>query len=198
MLFSSLVFLWIFLPVVFLGCRLLPLRGQNALLLAASLLFYGWGEPVYLFLMLASITLNWVGGLAIDRTSGGAKKAALGIVVAANLLLLGYFKYYGFVADTVDGLLRSEVFPAREIALPIGISFYTFQAMSYIIDLYRGHYPVQKNWFRLALYISFFPQLIAGPIVQYGQIEQQLGNRRLFPEQTAYGIKRFCWGLGKK
>ena len=198
MLFSSLVFLWIFLPVVFLGCRVLPLRGQNALLLVASLLFYGWGEPVYLFLMLGSITLNWVGGLIIDKTSGGARKAALGAVVAANLLLLGYFKYYGFVADTIDGLLHSEVLPMRDIALPIGISFYTFQAMSYVIDLYRGHYPVQKNWFRLALYISFFPQLIAGPIVQYGQIEQQLGNRKLFSEQTAYGIKRFCWGLGKK
>lgn len=198
MLFSSLVFLWIFLPVVFLGCRLLPLRGQNALLLAASLLFYGWGEPVYLFLMLASITLNWAGGLLIDRAAGGGRRAALAVVVTANLLLLGYFKYYGFVAGTVDALFRSEILPLREIALPIGISFYTFQAMSYVIDLYRGHYPVQKSWFRLALYISFFPQLIAGPIVQYGQIEQQLGSRTMYAQQTAYGIKRFCWGLGKK
>ena len=198
MLFSSLVFLWIFLPAVFILSRLLPLRGQNLLLLAASLLFYGWGGPGYLPLMLVSITINWAGGLLLAPLQGRPRRAVLWCVLLADLALLGYFKYYTFAADTLNSLLHWTVLPAREIALPIGISFYTFQAMSYVIDLYRGSCTVQKNWFRLALYISLFPQLIAGPIVQYGQISDQLQQRSADTEAVAYGIKRFCWGLGKK
>lgn len=198
MLFSSLVFLWIFLPAVFLACRLLPLRGQNLLLLAASLLFYAWGGPSYLVLMLVSITLNWVGGLLLERCSGKARAAVLAAVLAGNLALLGYFKYYSFAAGILNRLAGWPVLPARDIALPIGISFYTFQAMSYVIDVYRRDCPVQRNWLRLALYISFFPQLIAGPIVQYNQIALQLTDRRVTTQDMAYGIKRFCWGLGKK
>ena len=198
MLFSSLVFLWFFLPVVLVASRLLPPRGQNALLLAASLLFYAWGGPSYLILMLVSITLNYVGGLAIAPARGAARKGVLAAVVAANLLLLGYFKYYTFAAESLTAIFGHAILPAKEIALPIGISFYTFQAMSYVIDLYRGRIQVQKNWFRLALYISFFPQLIAGPIVQYVQVADQLAARKLDTASTVYGVKRFLYGLAKK
>ncbi len=198
MLFSSLVFLWFFLPAVLLGSRLLPPRGQNALLLAASLLFYGWGGPRYLALMLLSITLNYAGGRCIAPLAGRRRGAALAAFAAADLLLLGYFKYYTFTADALAAVLGRTVLPARSIALPIGISFYTFQAMSYLIDLYRRRIAVQKSWFRLALYISFFPQLIAGPIVAYAQVEHQLGRRETSPGATVYGVKRFLYGLAKK
>lgn len=200
MLFSSLTFLWVFLPVVLLASRILPPRGQNALLLAASLLFYAWGGPKYLVLMLASITLNWAGGFAIAAFPSGSqpRKMALTMVLAADIGLLGWFKYYGFFTGLLRQLPGLGGIPVREIALPIGISFYTFQAMSYAIDLYRGRIALQKNWCLLALYISFFPQLIAGPIVQYAQVEPQLARRRVTAGGAAYGIKRFCWGLAKK
>lgn len=198
MLFSSLVFLWLFLPVVFLMYRVLPHKGQNLLLLAASLLFYGWGEPRYVFLMLLSITANWIGGLWINGCAGTSRRIVFIFTLLVNLGLLAYFKYYSFAADTLTTLLRAQVLPLKQIALPIGISFYTFQAMSYCIDLYRGSIQVQKNWFRLALYISFFPQLIAGPIVQYPVVERQLEQRTLDIQGTAYGAKRFIYGLAKK
>ena len=198
MLFSSLVFLWIFLPLVLILYRLLPGGGKNALLLVASLFFYAWGEPVYILLMLASITLNYLGGLLIDGREGTARKLCLALVVAVNLALLGYYKYYGFAADTLASLLGHPVLPAREIALPLGISFYTFQAMSYGIDLYRRRIGVQKSWFLLALYISFFPQLVAGPIVRYTEVEAQLRRRTTTLEGFVYGIKRFLYGLAKK
>lgn len=200
MLFSSLVFLWFFLPIVFLGTRLLPIRGQNALLLIASLLFYAWGEPQYIVLMLVSITLNYLGGLCIAAAAQKPTlhKIALGGAVIANLALLGYFKYYTFTASALSALAGAEILPAKEIILPIGISFYTFQAMSYLIDLYRGKIALQKSWFRLALYISFFPQLIAGPIVQYSMVERQLSCRSAGRAQLEYGVKRFLYGLSKK
>ena len=198
MLFSSLVFLWLFLPLVLILYRLLPAPCKNALLLAASLLFYAWGEPKYILLMLGSITLNYLGGLLLARLRGRAKTAALVLVVAANLALLGYYKYYSFAGDTLAALLHRQVLPVREIALPLGISFYTFQAMSYIIDLYRGSIRLQKNWFLLALYISFFPQLVAGPIVRYSEVEAQLRSRTADLTGFCYGIKRFLYGLSKK
>ena len=198
MLFSSLVFLWLFLPLVLILYRLLPAPCKNALLLAASLLFYAWGEPKYILLMLGSITLNYLGGLLLVRLRGRAKTAALVLVVAANLALLGYYKYYSFAGDTLAALLHRQVLPVREIALPLGISFYTFQAMSYIIDLYRGSIRLQKNWFLLALYISFFPQLVAGPIVRYSEVEAQLRSRTADLTGFCYGIKRFLYGLSKK
>ncbi len=200
MLFSSLTFFLIFLPLVFLLYRVLPFKGQNALLLIASLFFYAWGEPRYIVLMLISITINYAGGLLIarfEKRSANAK-IALAACIIANLLLLGYFKYYNFVADTLQSVLNSEVLPPLNILLPIGISFYTFQAMSYIIELYRSNISVQKSWFRLALYISFFPQLIAGPIVQYSVVEKNLSHRILTSQQTALGIKRFIYGFAKK
>lgn len=200
MLFASLTFLCFFLPAVLLGSRLFSLRGQNILLLAASLIFYAWGGPAYLVLMLVSITLNWAGGFLIECFGRGtaARKWALALTAAANIGLLGWFKYYGFFTDILRGLPGLGGIPVRQIALPIGISFYTFQAMSYVIDLYRGRIRLQKSWMLLALYISFFPQLIAGPIVQYAQIEQQLAQRTAGAGGMAYGVKRFCWGLAKK
>lgn len=200
MLFSSLVFLWLFLPVVLLVYQLLPgIRAKNALLLLASLFFYGWGEPKYILLMLVSITLNYLGGLCLGRFgTAPARKAALVCTVAANLGLLGYFKYYTFAANTLAALAGRQLLPVREIALPLGISFYTFQAMSYVIDLYRGKTAVQKNWFRVALYVSFFPQLVAGPIVLYTQVEHQLTSRSVSLTRFSYGVKRFLYGLGKK
>ncbi len=200
MLFSSLTFLWVFLPVVLLAARILPRRGQNALLLAASLFFYAWGGPKYLLLMLASITLNWAGGFAVAGCASGSagRRWALAAALAANLGLLGWFKYYGFFTGILRRLPGLRSIPALDIALPVGISFYTFQAMSYLIDLYRGRIALQKSWFLLALYISFFPQLIAGPIVQYAQVEQQLAGRVVTVQNAAFGVKRFCWGLAKK
>ena len=199
MLFSSLLFLWLFLPLVAGVYYLLPKawrRAKNGLLLVASLFFYGWGEPVYILLMLASITLNWGAGLCVWKLRRRA--AVLAATVAANLLLLGYFKYFDFAAGALNALLGHEAVPLRNIALPLGISFYTFQALSYVIDLYRGEIKVQKNWFLLALYVSFFPQLIAGPIVRYADVEEQLARRTETAMKAAVGIKRFLYGLAKK
>ena len=202
MIFSSMVFLWIFLPVVWLSAALLfrfrRERWTNLFLFLASLFFYAWGEPAYILLMLFSVVLNYCGGLWLvrghDKTS---KKRRMIAVLSCDLLLLGVFKYLGLFAGTVFGLFGAGS-PFPELPLPIGISFYTFQAMSYIIDLYRGRYEVQRNLFRLGLYIAFFPQLIAGPIVRYEDFEKQLVSRSVTTEKTAAGIRRFCYGLAKK
>ncbi|NCC08497.1 MAG: MBOAT family protein [Clostridia bacterium] len=196
MLFSSLVFLWMFLPAVFIIYRLVPRCAKNAVLLFASLLFYAWGEPFYIFLMLFSITLNWASGFAVEYSKH--PKAALCVSVVANLALLGYFKYFDFTASLINAVTRAEAIPLKEIALPLGISFYTFQALSYVIDLYRKEIKLQKNWASLALYISFFSQLIAGPIVRYSDVESRLAVRETTAEMTASGIKRFLYGLAKK
>lgn len=200
MLFSSLVFLWYFLPAVLIGYHCIrQLRWKNALLLLASIFFYAWGEPKYVVLMVISIGLNYMFGILVagrKDTSTGRLFVALAVVV--NLALLGYFKYFNFFGTLLNAVLGRQILGARAIALPIGISFYTFQALSYVIDVYRGTIAVQKNPWRLALYISFFPQLIAGPIVKYHDIEAQLGERSVTWQKSAYGIKRFCFGLGKK
>lgn len=196
MLFSSLVFLWYFLPVTFFLYFLLPdIHKKNGLLLAASLFFYAWGEPEYVILMIISIIVNFGFGILIDRKP---KKFLLLLCVLANMALLGYFKYFNFLTELVNKLLPKASFTVKEIALPIGISFYTFQALSYVIDVYRGRIKVQRNLWNLALYISFFPQLIAGPIVKYHDIEEQLKGREHSWEKCGYGIKRFTYGLGKK
>ncbi|MDL2294562.1 MBOAT family protein [Ruminococcaceae bacterium OttesenSCG-928-D13] len=197
MLFSSLVFLWIFLPVLLALSRLLPRRAQNGLLLIASLLFYAWGEPKNILLMLVSITANWLLARCIGAAgTPGGRRGLLVLSVVFNLGLLGFFKYTDFALSAVNAVLGTDW--AAGIALPIGISFYTFQALSYVIDVYRGEAEVQQSWFKIALYISFFPQLIAGPIVQYGDIARQLEDRQVTPGATAYGIKRFLYGLAKK
>lgn len=200
MLFSSLIFIWYFLPIVFCVYACIPnLKARNLLLLAASILFYAWGEPVYVILMLVSITLNYIFGLMIHRNSRkGTRQFLVLACVGINLLLLGYFKYFNFFAELFNSAVGRQAVGFREIVLPVGISFYTFQALSYVVDVYRGSIEVQKNPLDLALYISFFPQLIAGPIVKYHDIQEQLGKRAFHVDRIAYGIKRFAYGLGKK
>lgn len=200
MLFSSLVFIWYFLPAVFFLYVLIPWKsGKNGVLLAASLFFYAWGEPKYIILMMLSVLINYLFGLMLDRTDGkGIRQLLLALCLAVNLGLLGYFKYFNFLAELVNLLAGGARIPLRQISLPIGISFYTFQALSYVIDVYRRDISVQKNPFYLALYISFFPQLIAGPIVKYHDIEAQIAERVSTLPMQAYGIKRFSYGLGKK
>ncbi|MCR4792580.1 MAG: MBOAT family protein [Lachnospiraceae bacterium] len=197
MLFSSLLFIMVFLPVVFFGSRILRKNKYvNVFLLLASLFFYAWGEPVYVLLMLSSIIVNYFAGLLMDRQKKRAK-LILVLDIIFNLGLLGFFKYASFGTVVLVSYLHVSMEP-WVIPLPIGISFFTFQIMSYIIDLYRGKFPVQKNIVNLALYISFFPQLIAGPIVRYEDINDQLENRTVTIEKSTEGIRRFILGLGKK
>ena len=196
MLFSSMVFLWIFLPIVFCGYHLLKDQYKNIWLLVASLIFYSWGEPAYIFLMLFSIIVNYLLGIWMDRYA--KKKIVLIVAIIFNLMILGYFKYFSSMMGALNGLIGKELIQVKTIILPLGISFYTRSIMSYIIDLYRGEIKVQKNIFRLALYITFFPQLVAGPIVKYHDVENQIAHRECTPEKIGYGIKRFIYGLGKK
>ncbi len=198
MLFSSAVFLFIFLPAVLLGYYLL--RGQrvrNLLLLAASLFFYAWGEPVYVFLMIFSICANYVLGRGIGGHQNSARKGLLILAAALNLGILFVFKYLDFTIENLNALLGLHVPPAG-LKLPIGISFFTFQALSYCIDVYRGTAEVQKNILDLGLYISFFPQLIAGPIVRYNTVAEQISNRTVDVEGFQQGVRRFVIGLSKK
>ena len=197
MVFSSMTFLWIFLPIVFvLSLIVRNIKIQNIILLIFSLLFYAWGEPAYLLILLASVVMNWGFGLLMEYFEEH-KKAILVVSLIGNIGIIGYFKYCNFILGTIDSILPISL-PRFEISLPIGISFFTFQAMSYIIDLYRGQYKAQKSLLNLALYISFFPQLIAGPIVKYKDIEEQILERNSNLEKRATGFRRFIYGLGKK
>ncbi len=197
MVFSSTVFLFIFLPVVFGLYCLLPNRHlRNGLLILASLAFYAFGEPFVVFLMLLSILWNYLFGLLMNKGTL-VRRIALISAIVVNLGMLGIFKYAGFFAETLNLLPLVEI-PVPQIALPIGISFFTFQAMSYVIDVYRGDISIQKNPLKLTLYIVCFPQLIAGPIVKYKDIEAQLTERPMDPVQVSQGIRRFICGLAKK
>lgn len=198
MLFSSIVFIFYFLPVVLMLYYLTfwSRTVQNVLLLVVSLFFYAWGEPVYVYLMLGSILFNYVMGRVIHIIQ---KKYVLGITIIGNLSTLFIFKYLNFVIRNVNDSLGSRhQITIPQIALPIGISFFTFQAMSYVIDVYRGTVKVQKNPFYLGLYVSFFPQLIAGPIVRYSTIEEQIMNREETWQKFSAGTCRFIIGLAKK
>lgn len=196
MVFSSMVFLWIFLPITIITYYLVQERYRNILLFGASLVFYAWGEPIYILLMLASILVNWWLGLMMERF-GRVRHLIFVSDVLFNVGLLGYYKYSNFFIGLLNQLLKIEI-PMKEIELPIGISFFTFQILSYIIDLYRGQYKAQRSIINVALYISFFPQLIAGPIVKYKDINEQLQSRVVSTEKFVEGIRRFCYGLGKK
>lgn len=168
------------------------------LLLVASIFFYAWGEPVYVFLMIASIIINYFFGLLIDGSATHARRKFFTLLgTAVNVLILMYFKYTDFIIENMNLLLALEI-DAKEIPLPIGISFYTFQAISYLVDIYRGDVKAQRSLLKMGLYISFFPQLIAGPIVKYHDIEQQLENRTVTPEMFNYGVSRFIFGFAKK
>lgn len=197
MLFSSITFIFIFLPTVLAVYYILPMRAKNLWLLAASLFFYFYGEPKYLILMLAVIASSYVFGLITERAKGKARKAALSMSVIISLSFLIFFKYTDFFILTANSLFGSSLDPLR-LALPIGISFYTFQAISYNIDVYRGDTPAQKNIINLALYISLFPQLVAGPIVRYTDIARELKNRRCTLDDFSCGARRFVIGLSKK
>ncbi len=197
MVFSSLEFLCVFLPIVFiLYCIVRNLRARNAILIIASLVFYAYGEPVYILLMLASIVVNYLLALGISK-SINHKKAVLAVAVIANIGALGVFKYAGLLVETVNRIFSSDI-PVPNLALPIGISFFTFQALSYVIDVFRGEVDAQKNFAKVMLYISFFPQLIAGPIVKYKDIYQEINNRHMERDQVVQGLQRFILGLGKK
>lgn len=199
MLFSSIVFLFTFLPAVLILYYLLPVRFRNVILLLASLVFYAWGEPVYLFLMLLSILFNYFSGLDIARNLQDKRAAKRSLVfnLIINLAVLGFFKYEGFVLDTLNGILPVHI-SYHALPLPIGISFYTFQILSYIIDVYRGNVKVQTNLPNFALYVTMFPQLIAGPIVQYADVDEQLASREVSWTKFGEGSMYFIRGLAKK
>ncbi|MCC8104353.1 MAG: MBOAT family protein [Clostridiales bacterium] len=201
MVFSSLLFLFRFLPAVLLCYYLVPRRARNLVLFLFSLVFYAWGEPVYIILMLVTILVSFAGGIAVDAMKRGgrpgAARNALIVSLAVSLSLLAFFKYADFAIGTVNTLTGAGL-ELLNLALPIGISFYTFQTMSYTIDVYRGEANVQKNLISYGAYVVMFPQLIAGPIVQYKTIDAQLRSRRETPEEFAQGVHRFLIGLGKK
>ena len=200
MVFSSNIFLFFFLPITLALYYLTPRRGRNLTLLLTSLVFYGWGEPVYLLLMVFTILLNYFCGLwiAARQARGRSAKAALTVSVVLNLALLGTFKYAGLFARSLRLLPGLGGLPVPELVLPIGISFYIFQSMSYVIDLYRGKASLQRSPLRFGAYAAMFPQLIAGPIVRYRDVAEQLESRRENLPQFASGVSLFILGLSKK
>lgn len=198
MVFSNSVFLFAFLPIVLLGYYLLRGKARNYWLLVVSLVFYGWNKPDFLWILVASILLNYASALAVEGVhKKGAKLLILWMGIAGNLLLLFYFKYFNFAVSIVEKLLRRS-FSFAEVILPIGISFFTFQGLSYVVDVYRGEVAAQKNPFKLGMYIALFPQLVAGPIVRYQDVAQEIDNRTVTLEDFATGSRRFIVGLFKK
>lgn len=198
MLFSSVTFLYYFLPIVIALYFVVPKILKNYVLLISSLVFYGWGEPKIVFLMLTTIFFGYIFGLLIERFNGTKlSKVFLTLSVISSLASLGFFKYYDFFIENFNALTGMSI-PLLKIALPIGISFYTFQILSYNIDVYRAKAASQKNFFTLATYIALFPQLIAGPIVRYTDIAHELTNRTHSIEKVSYGVRRFIIGLSKK
>lgn len=197
MVFSSMVFLCVFLPAAFCLHLLLPgMRAKNFLLVVASLVFYAYGEPIYVILLVASSAGNYI----LARLTGECpkiRKLTMTLAVVINLGLLVIFKYSGFLVETFNSITGAGI-PVPQVRMPIGISFFTFQALSYVIDVYRGDASVQKNFGKVLLYISFFPQLIAGPIVKYHDVEAEINNRKQTPEEIGKGIRRFIAGLSKK
>ena len=194
MLFSSVTFLYYFLPIVLLVYYVVPKQLKNFVLFLASLLFYAWGEPKYVFLFFISVGIGYLAGILMDKLP---RKPVMIVSVSLCLLFLIYFKYTNFFIDNINALVKTSI-PALNVIMPIGISFYTFQIISYILDVYYGRVEKQKNVLYLATYISMFPQLIAGPIVRYTDINNQLGKRKFSGEIIADGITRFVIGLSKK
>ncbi|MBP3339959.1 MAG: MBOAT family protein [Lachnospiraceae bacterium] len=202
MVFSSITFLFYFLPITLIGYFILSFsrRLQNIWLLIVSLIFYAWGEPVYVIIMIGSIFVNWLMALIIQvcKKKEKLRKTFLIITVIANLGTLGVFKYTNFIIEIINGIAGKDLITQTNIALPIGISFFTFQAMSYVIDVYKEKAVAQKNLLNIGLYISFFPQLVAGPIVKYTTIEEQITKRKVNFDGLADGVCRFVEGLLKK
>ena len=196
MVFSSLLFLFIYLPAVLGVYYLIPRKWRNVWLFAVNLVFYGWGEPIYILLMFSAITVNYLFALAIGKYRNKAKLLLI-LDIAFNLSLLLFFKYYDFIAENLFALGILFIRPLG-VTLPLGISFYLFQIMAYVIDVYRGDFEAQKNYIKVGNAIALFPQLIAGPIVRYRDIKEQLDYRENNADQFASGIRRFVIGLGKK
>ena len=201
MVFSSLVFLGFYLTITLAVYYAIPRKFRNLLLFVVSLIFYGWGEPLYVLLMLFSTVVDYVHGWFIAKYRLSKPKLAKGLVASSaiiNLALLGFFKYAGFISNTLKVVLPFLNIPVIEVALPIGISFYTFQTMSYSIDIYRGDAEAQKNPISFGTYVALFPQLIAGPIVRYKDVAEQLEHRREKLEMFSNGVRLFVVGLAKK
>lgn len=194
MVFSSLIFIFIFLPILLLIYFIVPFKLKNVILLIFSLFFYAWGEPTYIILMLISIVLNYCFGLIIEKRR---KQSILWIGILINVLILGYYKYYAFLIGLINQIFDVGI-TATELPLPIGISFYTFQAVSYLTDVYRRDTVAQKNVFNLALFISLFPQLVAGPIVKYKEISTQIQKRTHSIDLFYEGLVSFVLGMAKK
>lgn len=198
MVFSGAVFLFIFLPIVMLGYGLLPGKAKNYWLLLASLFFYAWNRPEFIWILFGSVAINYFGALGMEKTQKDShRKAILIVALAMNLLLLYYFKYFNFTIRVLEKITRYE-FQFAEVLLPIGISFFTFQGLSYLVDVYRKDVPAQHDLAKYTMYISMFPQLVAGPIVRYKDIAAEIDERTVIHEDVLYGVRRFILGLFKK
>lgn len=199
MVFSSLVFLFAYLPITLLAYYLVPRQGRNIFLFIVNLIFYGWGEPKLVLLMVFNIFFNYIGGWLVDKYRADAKKKKLFLILTCvlDIGILAVFKYTGMITETLNMLPFLNI-PELQISLPIGISFYTFQTMSYVIDVYRDDAPLSKNFINFGTYVALFPQLIAGPIVRYRDVAEQLVNRRETLEMFTRGVKLFMVGLAKK
>ena len=200
MVFSSLMFLFIYFPAVLGIYYLAPLKWRNAFLLLANLVFYGWGEPVYILIMILSILIDYTHGMLVEKYRSDDRKARAFVVssMVFNLALLFFFKYYDFLADSLRRIPLFAFLPRLDVPLPIGISFYTFQTMSYTVDVYRGQAKAQRNIVNFGTFVTLFPQLIAGPIIQYRDLDGQLASREHTEEKFASGARRFVAGLAKK
>ncbi len=202
MAFNDLSFLFLFFPLILLVHKLIPgMLGKNILLLAGSLLFFAWGSPEYVLLLVLIIVFNYFSGLQIGQQKADGKdtaaKTTLISAVAANLLLLGFFKYWGFLLENINGIFGTHL-AVRRISMPVGVSFFTFSVLSYLFDVYRDKAPAAKNILEFSLFVSFFPKLVSGPIVQYNAMEQQLQQRKLTTAKFHKGIRLFLVGLAKK
>lgn len=199
MVFSSLVFMFAYLPITLLAYYLVPRQGRNIFLFIVNLIFYGWGEPKLVLLMVFNIFFNYIGGWLVDKYRADAKKKKLFLILTCvlDIGILAVFKYTGMITETLNMLPFLNI-PELQISLPIGISFYTFQTMSYVIDVYRDDAPVSKDFINFGTYVALFPQLIAGPIVRYRDVAEQLVNRRETLEMFTRGVKLFMVGLAKK
>lgn len=199
MVFSSLVFMFAYLPITLLAYYLVPRQGRNIFLFIVNLIFYGWGEPKLVLLMVFNIFFNYIGGWLVDKYRADAKKKKLFLILTCvlDIGILAVFKYTGMITETLNMLPFLNI-PELQISLPIGISFYTFQTMSYVIDVYRDDAPMSKNFINFGTYVALFPQLIAGPIVRYRDVAEQLVNRRETLEMFTRGVKLFMVGLAKK
>lgn len=196
MLFSSITFLFYFLPIFFTLYFLCPIKYRNIVLLGSSLFFYGWGEPVYVFLMLGAIYFGYKGAILMEQNQS-IKKRVLILLILISVIVFGYFKYTNLIIDTITSISGISLVQPK-IILPIGISFFTFQILGYLIDVYRGTIKANRSFLTFACYVSMFPQLIAGPIVRYQDVEQELSNREYIDDDIYIGIRRFIIGLSKK